>query len=145
MSNPPELPATLRTLTLFVDAYAPDVPSAAEQWSWLASDLQGGFPAENLRALTVIVPLPSSRLVELDRVVCWPVIDELNGELIKDRYASLQRVTFAVEWAEGSERPREDAEALMDKLAGRLHNLGDAGKLVVRCGVLREVRSRLSL
>lgn len=130
---------SLRSLTFYVDAYDPGVGSAAVPWRCLACEIRAGLPAPHLTTLTITVSVTHPQVTELDRIVCWSVMDELNVELVKDRYGNLGRVEFAVEWAPGRKRPQKAAlnaaaEALMVKIQRTLHNLADAGKLVVRYG-----------
>lgn len=126
---------SLRSLTLYVDAYDPIVDYDAAQWHWMAREIREGLPAPHISTLTIIVSVAHAEVTELDRIVCWSVMDELNVELAKDRYGALGMVEFVVERAPGWTRRQTAAEeALMVKIQRTLHNLVDAGKLVVRYG-----------
>ncbi len=101
-----------------------------------------------LDALTLSVRLTAPNLYMLDDAVCWWALDSLDSVLAgpECQYAGLKTMEIAVEWTppSGSKRMSLDlwdaAEAVVAKIRKRMRKLEEAGKLVVRYKVLREVR-----
>lgn len=133
----------MRSLTLFIDAHDPDPPEGHLcPWTQVLYVLQQGLPAPaRLEALTISMRLAHPGPEDLDGAISWGVLETLGEMLVSGEYAAVQTVEFVVEWtAWPSWDLRDEANALMRKIRRRLSKLSDTGRLVVRYGVLREVR-----
>lgn len=133
----------MRSLTLYIDAHDPNPPEGHLcPWTQVLYVLQQGLPApERLEALTISMRLAHPGPEDLDGAISWGVLETLGELLVSGEYAAVQTVEFVVEWTAWPRWDlRDEANALMRKIRRRLSSLSDAGRLVVRYGVSREVR-----
>ena len=98
-------------------------------WYLLAPLIEHGIPATHLLRLTIDVRVEFE--TDLHAVIDWVALDRVNDLLEDEAFDALEELEFIVQLKEElGWDPREEAEALLERVEQRLYCVADSGKKI---------------